>query len=803
MKRKIRYIGGAIAVALLAAGSPVIMPNLTQEISVKAADSEKTELTAYVPNLNTTIGTWDTDGSLNVTCQLNFKNGKRIDGSFEYDSNNTDKSIVYYDTEKKAIAGGKDNQSKYITENDSKFIKNQTYYRRVTFKLDDVNSYSFGGDNTDYVINTTDNTVTYIQGINVTGPKATATIPVLDVDAGVDSSNWTIDDELSLKDADGNSVGTVYNDDQYPKSKIIYKSAKGAYEEDSSDEIKSDSLEAGKNYYRQVCFNTGGANKRKYYDVSENDINGYSGKYNDSGIYYVQKVHINNSTVGNPTKTVNTTKGAVFNDSPMAAEVPVKSLSTSSGFVSKALTIPYLKEDVKLFYANPDDAFNKNNPMDGVVSNGKYVKSGTFYRSFTYTMKSDIDNYDFEGKPDVDYKIDSDNNQITYIQKINVDADKIIPKIPSVSIQVGVPTSTIDDKTDNLSLTDDKDNSEVSQSVGTLPKMLDSDSNYVAYFKSTDDIPDSISGDDSAAEVKDGSAFTKAGTYYRMVGFAVNKADAEKYDFNDTADGQKPIIDDTDDQTTYVLYPQKVIANAKPTSSSSNSKTWTYKSASGIVTTKNNKQVYLLKNQDNKQIENRGLAKNTAWRIDEVRTNQAGDKQYRVATGEWVNADDVVLGSTSNNEDNWTYTSVQGVVTTKNAHEYYVLYDQNNRLISNRGLAKDTSWKTNGYRTNQAGDKQYRVATNEWVNADDIVLGSTSNNEDNWTYTSVQGVVTTKNAHGYYVLYDQDNKLISNRGLAKDTSWKTNGYRTNQAGDKQYRVATNEWINNEDIDFYN
>lgn len=720
MKRKIKYIGGAIAVALLAAGSPVIMPRLTQEVSVRAANSEKTELTAYVPNLNSTIGTWDTDGSLTVTCQLNFKDGKRIDGSFEYDSNNTDKSIVYYDTEEGAVAGGEGNRSKYITEDDSKFVKNQMYYRRVTFKLDNVNLYSFSGSNADYFINTTDNTVIYIQSIKVTGPKAIATIPDLDVDAGVDSSDWTIDDELSLKDADGNSVGTAYNDDQYPKSKIIYKSAKGAYEEDSSEEIESDALEAGEDYYRQVCFNTGGANDRKYYDVSENDINGYLGKYNNSGVYYVQKVHINNPTVVNPTKTVNTTKGAVFNDSPIAPEVPATSLSSSSGVVSKTLSIPYLKEDVKLFYVNSEDAFNKNNPVDGLISNEKYAKSGTFYRSFTYTMKSDIDNYNFEGKPDVDYKIDPDNNQITYIQKIVVNADKITPKVPSISLQVGVPTSTIDDKTDNLSLTNDNDNSEVSQSVGTLPKMLDSDSNYVAYFKSVDDIPDSISGDDSAAEVKDGSAFTKAGTYYRMVGFAVNKADAEKYDFNDTADGQKPIIDNTDDQTTYVFYPQKIIVNAKPTSSSSNSKTWTYKSASGIVTTKNNKQVYLLKNQNNKQIENRGLVKNTAWRIDEVRTNQAGDKQYRVATGEWINADDVVLGSTSKNDDNWTYTSIQGVVTTKNTHEYYVLYDQNNKLISNRGLSKDTSWKTNDYRTNHAGVEQYRVATDEWVNAENV-----------------------------------------------------------------------------------
>ena len=77
-----------------------------------------------------------------------------------------------------------------------------------------------------------------------------------------------------------------------------------------------------------------------------------------------------------------------------------------------------------------------------------------------------------------------------------------------------------------------------------------------------------------------------------------------------------------------------------------------------------------------------------------------------------------------------------------------------------------------------------RVATNEWVKLTDgleVNLGST--------------VVNTLNdAH----LYNAKGDLITNRGLAKNTAWRSDKTASIN-GQTMYRVATNEWVKAADI----
>jgi hypothetical protein len=55
-------------------------------------------------------------------------------------------------------------------------------------------------------------------------------------------------------------------------------------------------------------------------------------------------------------------------------------------------------------------------------------------------------------------------------------------------------------------------------------------------------------------------------------------------------------------------------------------------------------------------------------------------------------------------DDDWTYYyDNYGVVTTKTGQDSYQLNNRANEAIENRELAKDTSWKTDEYRTNRAG----------------------------------------------------------------------------------------------------
>jgi len=117
----------------------------------------------------------------------------------------------------------------------------------------------------------------------------------------------------------------------------------------------------------------------------------------------------------------------------------------------------------------------------------------------------------------------------------------------------------------------------------------------------------------------------------------------------------------------------------------------------------------------------RGLKNNTDWQtnnklvLDDV-------TYYQVSTTEWVKASDITV--VSHDEDNTTTddSSVQKAdktqVTTKN--KTTSLYTKENKEIESRGLAANTPWATDQMITVN-NVKLYRVATNEWVRASDIL----------------------------------------------------------------------------------
>ncbi|MQS76930.1 hypothetical protein FHL06_11315 [Lactobacillus halodurans] len=147
----------------------------------------------------------------------------------------------------------------------------------------------------------------------------------------------------------------------------------------------------------------------------------------------------------------------------------------------------------------------------------------------------------------------------------------------------------------------------------------------------------------------------------------------------------------------------------------------------------------------------------------------------------------------------WTTTANKGVVTTKNDAAYYTLKDDNNDTITNRALAKNTDWATDQKRTNSNGDVQYRVATGEWIDADDVTFSDGSNSgSTTGEYTDVQninGKVTLDGPSSFiYVLYNDNGEAVTGRMVAGNSEWYTDKKATNASGDTVYRVATGEWV---------
>ncbi|GEO58363.1 hypothetical protein [Companilactobacillus bobalius] len=769
------------------------------------------------------------------------------------------------------------------------FTKSGTYYREISFKLNnaaDVKNYDFGTD-----AHISGDTVSYVQTVVVGEDTATITVGPLNIKTGTrtNDSSVTSTDGYVLTDADGNYTDPTLGE-------TYYKSVKGALDKSNGDEVDASATTNGAfnkgTYYRRVVFRAGSDFADKF-QLTNSNVKVDS----DGWVIYAQQINVKDSVVSK--HTIEDAKANV-GDSVTAVTSTGDALMDASGNKLDA-TVSYGTD----YYDNYDDVFIPNAAKTKDIANGAFTKTGTYYRVINFKVSPEaIAQNDFGSEAHIS------GNTVSFVQAVTVTKNEA-----NINSSVSELDLSVNAEKDNPALINTKEyflkdaagNSLVDKTKGTYGVEL----GQVFY---TDSSLTQKTADASGARI------SKAGTYYRTVKFYLTNGatDANQfesiggtYDANDksvtfvqmvkasanpaiakinnvtvdngtsmtdkvlqntddvyivdkngdsiVADGGisfgttlyddqgRPVtnlktagtysqvitvklandvsaytfgegykVDPTNNTVSYVRTVTVKAASSTggntggSTGGNSGSSTggesdedddWNYSPIQGVVTTKTNHPFYTLNNQDNDKIPNRVLGKDSSWKTDQIRVNKAGVTQYRVATGEWIYADDVVLNQNSSEDGDWTYTPVQGVVTTKTDQKKYQLNNHENETIANRDLKEDSSWKTDLYRTNKEGVKQYRVATGEWIDADDVNFNQ--DKEDFWTYTSVSGVVKTKDGQTEYQLNDQENKAIAHRDLKEDSSWKTDLYRTNEAGVKQYRVATGEWIDAGDVDFIN
>ena len=257
------------------------------------------------------------------------------------------------------------------------------------------------------------------------------------------------------------------------------------------------------------------------------------------------------------------------------------------------------------------------------------------------------------------------------------------------------------------------------------------------YYNSYSDAIDASNNDSSVtpaytATAEDGSVatFDKAGTYYQPITFTAGEgsslgeflqeyvANPNKYTVyvngKEASKGYDFVTDATSTPAdTKITFVRTVVVSESEAN-------WTVTANKGIVTTKSDSAYYTLKNDDNETIANRALAKNSAWITDQKRVDQDGNTQYRVATGEWIDANNVTFSdSTSTDNAEGEYTDVQalnGKVTLDGPNSFvYFLFDNNGKQIANRAVNGDSAWYTDKKATNAAGKTVYHVATGEWL----------------------------------------------------------------------------------------
>lgn len=186
-----------------------------------------------------------------------------------------------------------------------------------------------------------------------------------------------------------------------------------------------------------------------------------------------------------------------------------------------------------------------------------------------------------------------------------------------------------------------------------------------------------------------------------------------------TINGSTPSSTDATVSASSVTYIRAINVGSKEDAA------WTVKDESGVVTTKNDKTYYTLKNDDNKTISNRALAANTSWQYDKTRTNANGDVQYRVSTHEWVPAESVNVNDGNNNggsetpEGALTVTNLDSkkVVNLATPGMTYFVYNKDGVMSTTRALAGGSSWLVDKTAVDAAGNTYYGVSTDEFVKA--------------------------------------------------------------------------------------
>lgn len=669
------------------------------------------------------------------------------------------------------------------------FTKAGTYYRVINFKVspEAIAQNDFGSE-----AHISGNTVSFVQAVSIDNKvnmavniNVTPTITV-SADTATNDSKLTKTTGYTLSNNLGTVLATVSAGDKY------YTDVQSALKQGDTGlaDVNGQFTKAG-TYYRVITFKPSKA-------IDANSISNPSARVNADGtISYVQAVTVTknaaniNSSVGELDLRANAEK-----DNPALINTKEYSLKDVAGnsLVDKTKGT-YGVELGQTFYT---DSGLTQKTTD--ASGARISKAGTYYRAVKFYLTSGAAAANqFES---IGGTYDATDNSVTFVQMIKASAAPVTPSNPAIA---KINNVTVDNGT---SMTD--------------KALQNTDDVYIVDKNGDSIIADGGIKFDTTLYDSVGRPVTNlktAGTYSQVITVKL-ESNVSAYTFGE---GYK--VDPTNNTISYVRTVTVKAASSTggnsgntggSTGGNSGSSTetggstgaetdedddWNYSPIQGVVTTKTDHLFYTLNNQDNDKIPNRVLGKDSSWKTDQIRVNKAGVTQYRVATGEWIYADDVVLNQNSSEDGDWTYTPVQGVVTTKTDQKKYQLNNHENTAIANRDLKEDSSWKTDLYRTNKEGVRQYRVATGEWIDADDVNFNQ--NEDDFWTYESVSGVVKTKAGQTEYQLNDHENKAIAHRDLKEETSWKTDLYRTNEAGVKQYRVATGEWIDANDVDFIN
>jgi len=213
------------------------------------------------------------------------------------------------------------------------------------------------------------------------------------------------------------------------------------------------------------------------------------------------------------------------------------------------------------------------------------------------------------------------------------------------------------------------------------------------------------------------------------------------------------------------------------------------------ITAKGVAPIYI--NADPNHVEgNRGLANGTSWKTTSKVVAPDGTVYYQVASNEFVKSTDVQLVSEKTNPP----VKIADTAIIVNKSGSIVYSSANTKSATSRVLPYQSAWITTKYAVDNSGNKFYFVGNDSYVKASDVTLKSEQPNEDYKedqvvSYPDIVRVTATPGARAY-----DDKHNILAVSLSSGTDWKIDRKSTHNDGTIWYRVATNQWVNADNVE---
>lgn len=211
--------------------------------------------------------------------------------------------------------------------------------------------------------------------------------------------------------------------------------------------------------------------------------------------------------------------------------------------------------------------------------------------------------------------------------------------------------------------------------------------------------------------------------------------------------------------------------------------------------TKDTAAIYINANP-NQIAANRALANGTKWHVSSKVVAADGTVYYQVASNEYVKASDVQLDSEKSNPQ----IKIADTAIVINSAGSRVYKAANTKSATDRVLPYQSAWITTAYVVDDEGNTFYFVGNDSYILANDVTLKSQVANDEYKkdqisSYPDIVHVIATPSARAY----DSKHNVLA-VSLANGTDWKIDQKSVHADGSVWYRVATDQWINANDVE---